>query len=158
MISLMTMPDFGSSAVWLSLLTLTFLEIVLGVDNIIFISITSSKLPEEQQKKATNIGLILAMVMRIALLFGISWLIAMENPFFSFDFLGIKGALSGQALILFAGGLFLLYKSVSEIHHKLEGDAHTEGGKAKHITMQQAIIQITSVSYTHLTLPTKRIV
>ena len=146
MISLMTMPDFASSAVWLSLLTLTFLEIVLGVDNIIFISITASKLPEEQQKKATNIGLILAMVMRIALLFGITWLIAMENPFFSFDFWGIKGAISGQALILFAGGIFLLYKSVSEIHHKLEGEEHGEGGKGKLISMQQAIIQITLIN------------
>ncbi len=146
MISLITMPDFASSAVWLSLLTLTFLEIVLGVDNIIFISITSSKLPEDQQKKATNIGLILAMVMRIALLFGISWLIAMENPFFSFDFWGIKGAISGQALILFIGGIFLLYKSVTEIHHKLEGDAHAAGGKGKLISMQQAIIQITLIN------------
>jgi len=140
------MPDFASSAVWLSLLTLTFLEIVLGVDNIIFISITASRLPEEKQKKATNIGLILAMFMRIALLFGISWLIAMENPFFSFDFWGIKGALSGQALILIAGGIFLLYKSVSEIHHKLEGDEHGEGGKGKMVTMQQAIVQITLIN------------
>ena len=82
---LMDMPDFGSSAVWLSLLTLTFLEIVLGVDNIIFISIAASKLPEDQQKRATNIGLVLAMVMRIALLFGISWLIAMKDPWISID-------------------------------------------------------------------------
>ena len=146
MISLMTMPDFASSTVWLSLLTLTFLEIVLGVDNIIFISITASKLPEEEQKKATNIGLILAMVMRIALLFGITWLIAMENPFWTFDFWGIKGAISGQALILFAGGIFLLYKSVSEIHHKLEGEEHGEGGKGKMISLQQAIIQITLIN------------
>jgi len=146
MISLMTMPDFASSAVWLSLLTLTFLEIVLGVDNIIFISITASKLPEEEQKKATNIGLVLAMVMRIALLFGITWLIAMENPFFSFDFWGMKGAISGQALILFAGGIFLLYKSVTEIHHKLDGEEHGEGGKGKMISLRQAIVQITLIN------------
>jgi len=142
----MTMPDFASSAVWLSLLTLTFLEIVLGVDNIIFISITASKLPEEEQKKATNIGLVLAMVMRIALLFGITWLIAMENPFFSFDFWGMKGAISGQALILFAGGIFLLYKSVTEIHHKLDGEEHGEGGKGKMISLRQAIVQITLIN------------
>ncbi|MCL4155007.1 UNVERIFIED_CONTAM: hypothetical protein GTU68_049450 [Idotea baltica] len=140
------MPDFGSSAVWLSLLTLTFLEIVLGVDNIIFISITASRLPEDQQKKATNVGLILAMVMRILLLFGISWLIAMENPFFSFDFWGIKGAVSGQALIMVGGGIFLLYKSVSEIHHKLEGDEHIEGGKGNLISIKQAIVQITLIN------------
>ena len=146
MISLMTMPDFASSAVWLSLLTFTFLEIVLGVDNIIFISITASKLPEEEQKKATNIGLVLAMVMRIALLFGITWLIAMENPFFSFDFWGMKGAISGQALILFAGGIFLLYKSVTEIHHKLDGEEHGEGGKGKMISLRQAIVQITLIN------------
>lgn len=76
---LITMPDFGSTSVWLSLFTLTFLEIVLGVDNIM-ISITSSKLPKELQKKATNIGLVLAMVMRIVLLLGISVLIAMKEP------------------------------------------------------------------------------
>jgi len=103
---LMTMPDFGSSAVWLSLLTLTFLEIVLGVDNIIFISIAASKLPKEQQAKATNIGLILAMVMRVALLFGISWLIAMNKPWFTIDLSWIHAGFSGQSLILIAGGLF----------------------------------------------------
>ena len=77
---LMVMPAFAETGVWVSLLTLTFLEIILGVDNIIFISIASSKLPEEEQKKATNIGLFLAMIMRIVLLFGISILIAMNAP------------------------------------------------------------------------------
>ena len=76
------MPDFASGAVWMSLLTLTFLEIVLGIDNIIFISIASGKLPEEERPKATNIGLILAMVLRIVLLFGVSVLVAMEEPWF----------------------------------------------------------------------------
>ncbi len=145
MFFLIDMPDFASSAVWLSLLTLTFLEIVLGVDNIIFISIASGKLEKEDQKKATNIGLILAMVMRIALLFGISILIAMKDPWFSIDFLGIKGGFSGQSLILAIGGVFLLYKAVTEIHHKLEGDQHGEGGK-KSSTLTQAIIQITLIN------------
>ena len=79
-LTLFAMPNFGEPEIWLSLLTLIFLEIVLGVDNIIFISITTGKLPEEQQSKATNIGLALAMLFRIVLLFGISWLIAMKAP------------------------------------------------------------------------------
>jgi len=148
MIPLIDMPDFASSAVWLSLLTLTFLEIVLGVDNIIFISIAAGKLPKEQQGRATNIGLVLAMVMRIALLFGITALVAMEKPWFNVDFLGIHGAFSGQSLILIGGGIFLLYKSVTEIHHKLEGEgAHGEEGSTKaKSTFSNAIVQITLIN------------
>jgi len=146
MFYLLTMPDFASSAVWMSLLTLTFLEIVLGVDNIIFISITSSKLKKEDQKKATNIGLILAMVLRIALLFGISWLIAMEEPWLNIDLPGIHAGFSGQSLILIAGGLFLLYKSVSEIHHKLEGEVHSGEDGPKKISLSKAIIEITLIN------------
>lgn len=147
MISLITMPDFADANLWLSLLTLTFLEIILGIDNIIFISIASSKLKEEDQKKATNIGLLLAMGMRIILLFGISVLIAMNDPWISFDFLGIKGGFSGQSLILILGGIFLLYKSVSEIHHKLEGLEHHAGDTTKKTsTLQNAIIQITIIN------------
>ncbi len=111
---------FASVDAWVALLTLTFLEIVLGIDNIIFISIASSKLPENQQKKATNIGLVLAMVMRIILLFGISLLVAMEAPFWHINLSWLQAGISGQALILFGGGLFLLYKSVHEIHEKVE--------------------------------------
>lgn len=140
------MPDFASSGVWLSLLTLTFLEIVLGVDNIIFISIAASRLPDEEQGKATNIGLVLAMAFRIVLLFGISWLIAMSDPLFNIDFLGIHGGFSAQSLILFGGGLFLLYKSVSEIHHKLEGEGHGNGANKKKSTLSNAIIQITIIN------------
>ncbi len=145
---LFDMPDFASSGVWLSLLTLTFLEIVLGVDNIIFISIAASKLPDEQQKKATNIGLVLAMVMRIALLFGISWLIAMSEPWIKINASWIHAGFSGQSLILIAGGIFLLYKSVSEIHHKLEGDEHhgESGSSAKVVSLQSAIVQITLIN------------
>ena len=141
----MDMPDFASSAIWMSLLTLTFLEIVLGVDNIIFISIASSKLRKEDQKKATNIGLILAMVLRIVLLFGISILIAMNDPFWTIDLGWIKAGFSGQSVILVLGGIFLLYKSVSEIHHKLEGD-DPAAGEAKKSTLSSAIIQITLIN------------
>ncbi|MEL6987678.1 MAG: TerC family protein, partial [Bacteroidota bacterium] len=144
--TLITMPDFSSPEVWMSLLTLTFLEIVLGVDNIIFISIAAGKLNEKDAKKATNIGLILAMALRIVLLFGISWLIAMEKPWFNIDFWGIKGGFSGQSVILIIGGIFLLYKSVTEIHHKLEGDdASDDSGKGK-ATLTNAIIQITLIN------------
>lgn len=144
---LLIMPDFGDSGVWLSLLTLTFLEIVLGVDNIIFISITANRLDDVHRKKATNIGLVLAMVLRIVLLFGVSWLIAMEKPWFHFDFLGIEGGLSGQSIILILGGIFLLYKSVTEIHHKLEGEEHADGTKsAKKDTLSNAIVQIAIIN------------
>ncbi len=141
-------PDFASSEVWMSLLTLTFLEIVLGVDNIIFISIAAGKLPKEQQKKATNIGLILAMVLRIVLLFGISVLIAMSEAWFHIGEKGswIYGGFSGQSLILIAGGIFLLYKSVSEIHHKLEGHEEGSGAGGKKSTFSNAIMQITIIN------------
>lgn len=143
---LLTMPDFTSSAVWLSLLTLSFLEIVLGVDNIIFISIAAGKIPEEQQRKATNIGLILAMVMRIVLLFGISVLIAMHEPWFSIHTEYVKAGFSGQSLILFAGGIFLLYKSVTEIHHKLEGSIGDDSSGKKKVSFTSVIIQITVIN------------
>lgn len=107
---------------WMALLTLSFLEIVLGIDNIVFISILSGKLPVKQQAKARNLGLTLAMVMRIGLLFGISWLMTLKTPidWLTFNLPFMKGALTGQSVIILLGGLFLLYKSVTEIHHKLE--------------------------------------
>jgi predicted tellurium resistance membrane protein TerC len=140
-------PDFTSSAIWMSLLTLTFLEIVLGVDNIIFISIASSKLNHEDQKKATNIGLVLAMVLRIALLFGISWLIAMKEPWITINKSWISAGISGQSIILILGGIFLLYKSVTEIHHKLEGvnEDHSTNHGVKQ-TLNSAILQITLIN------------
>lgn len=143
---LFDIPNWGSSTVWLSLLTLTFLEIVLGVDNIIFISIAANKLPPNERKKATNIGLFLAMFLRIALLFGISILISMQDPWIKFDLGWVKAGFSGQSLILIIGGLFLLYKSVSEIHHKLEDDvAHNINAKSK-MTLSSAIVQITMIN------------
>lgn len=140
-------PNLSSPEVWLSLLTLTFLEIVLGIDNIIFISISANKLPADQQKKATNIGLILAMVMRIALLFGVSALIALKEPWLTLPFDWIHGSFTGQSLILIAGGIFLLYKSTSEIHHKLERpDAHGEESKPSYSTLNSVILQITIIN------------
>ncbi|PHN05882.1 hypothetical protein CRP01_14930 [Flavilitoribacter nigricans DSM 23189 = NBRC 102662] len=141
------MPDFASAAVWMSLLTLTFLEIVLGIDNIIFISIAAGKLPPEDRPKATNIGLILAMVLRIVLLFGVSILVAMEEPWFTIDNSFMHAGFSGQSLILIAGGIFLLYKSTNEIHHKLEGDDHEDATSKKgKATLSSAIVQITIIN------------
>jgi predicted tellurium resistance membrane protein TerC len=120
------MEIFLQPDAWIALLTLTFLEIILGIDNIIFISIVTGKLPVEQRKKATRIGLFLAMFMRIALLFGITVLIAMKEPWFSFDFGWFSGNITGQALILLLGGLFLIYKSTKEIHEKVDHKGHEE--------------------------------
>ena len=135
---------FASPDAWIALLTLTFLEIVLGIDNIIFISIAAGKLPENHRKKATNIGLVLAMVMRILLLFGITWLTAASKPFWIFDSGWVSGGISIQALILFAGGLFLLFKSTKEIHEKVEDRGHDEREvtKSRGNTLNKAIIQI----------------
>ena len=115
------MEVFLHADAWIALLTLTFLEIILGIDNIIFISITAGKLPKEKIKKATRLGLLLALVFRIILLLGVSYLISMKAPFFSFDVSWIKGGITGQSVILILGGIFLLYKSTKEIHHKVEG-------------------------------------
>ncbi|RME04145.1 MAG: TerC family protein [Bacteroidetes bacterium] len=141
------LPDLASFETWMSLLTLTFLEIVLGIDNIIFISIAANKLPIEKQKRAANIGLFLAMVLRILLLFGISVLIAMSEPWITIDTSLVQAGFSGQSLILIAGGIFLLYKSTTEIHHKLEGDhAEALGMKRKTSTMTAVILQITVIN------------
>jgi len=139
---------FTSPDAWIALLTLTFLEIVLGIDNIIFISIAAGKLEQSQRKKATNIGLVLAMVMRIVLLFGISMLTAMKKPFWIIDGDWITGGISGQSIILFGGGLFLLYKSTKEIHEKVEDRGHDEREvtNARGNTLTKAIIQITVIN------------
>ncbi|WMW77113.1 TerC family protein [Flavobacterium sp. 20NA77.7] len=126
---------------WIALLTLTFLEIILGIDNIVFLSIVSGKLKAEEQPKARRIGLLLAMVFRIILLFGITWVMSLKDSFFDFDWSIVSGGISGQSLIVFGGGLFLLYKSVSEIHHKLEGEEEGNSGKSSN-TLVSAIIQI----------------
>ena len=119
----------------IALITLTFLEIVLGVDNIIFISIVSGKLPKEQQPKARNIGLLLALFFRLGLLSGISYIVGLTEPILSFELPNyISGNifhLSGRDLILFIGGLFLIYKSTTEIHHKLELENEDQSTSSK---------------------------
>lgn len=145
-ILMLQFPDFSNPTIWISLLTLTFLEIVLGIDNIIFISIVASKLERKDQARVTNIGMLLAMALRILLLLGITVLISMKEPWFSIDFWIFKGAFSGQSIILILGGIFLLYKSTSEIHHKLEGEDEmkTEKGGSKNIA--GAILQMTLIN------------
>ncbi len=121
----LTNPD-----IWVALLTLTALEIVLGIDNIVFLSVLTGKLPQEQQAKARRIGLGLALLMRIALLLTISWVIGLTAPIFTL--FGME--FSGRDLILLGGGLFLLAKATTEIHESLEGGgghAKGEGGAAK---------------------------
>jgi predicted tellurium resistance membrane protein TerC len=139
---------FASPDAWIALVTLTFLEIVLGIDNIIFISIAAGKLEKKDRKKATNLGLILAMAMRIILLFGITWLVSLKKPFLILDQSWITGGLSWQALILFAGGLFLLYKSTKEIHEKVEDRGHDEREvkKGQSSSLTNAIVQITIIN------------
>ncbi|HEX2854458.1 MAG TPA: TerC family protein [Opitutaceae bacterium] len=126
--------------VWISLLTLTALEIVLGIDNIIFISILAGKLPKEQQAKARQLGLSLALITRILLLCSISWLMSLTVSLFRVPVLDVP--MTGKGLILFLGGLFLIGKSVVEVHEKLEGDdGHaTEGRKVA--SFRAAIVQI----------------
>jgi len=133
---ILTNPD-----AWIALLTLTFLEIILGIDNIVFLSIVSGKLEEKDQPKARRIGLLLAMAFRVVLLFGITWVMSLKKSFYDFDLGFLSGGISGQSLIIFGGGLFLLYKSVSEIHHKLEGEEEGANGKASN-SLGAAILQI----------------
>ena len=142
----MTFPDFSDPSVWISLLTLSFLEIVLGVDNIIFISIISDKLEPSQQRRARNIGLLLAMVFRIGLLLTITYIMRLQTPLFTMPFITADGApinISWKDLILMAGGLFLVLKSTLEIHAKLEDKdgGHSEK-KTVYASLSKVIVQI----------------
>jgi predicted tellurium resistance membrane protein TerC len=123
--------------VWLAFLTLTVLEIVLGIDNVIFIAILAGKLPHEQQQRARVIGLGLAMLMRIALLFALTWIIRLTAPLFTV----LGEEISGRDLILLVGGLFLLGKSTYEIHEKLEGEEGHASASVKP-SFTSVIIQI----------------
>ena len=165
------MQNLFTSESLISLLVLIVLEVVLGIDNIIFISIVAGKLPEKEQPKARNLGLMLALGLRIVLLFGIAFIIAMQDPVLSFAYgetivetgnaavtrIDQNGAhaandgksyiafaqFTGQSIILILGGVFLLYKSVAEIHHKLEGEeTHGEDGKPKTSKLSQVVTQI----------------
>jgi len=138
------MEVFLNPDAWIALLTLTFLEIVLGIDNIIFISIATGKLPEENRKRATKIGMFLAMFMRIALLFGITILIAMKEPWFTINFNWMHAEVSGQSIILLLGGLFLIYKSTNEIREKVDhkGEEEQEIKKSATKSFSSVIVQI----------------
>ncbi len=143
------MEFLSSPEAWISLLTLTVLEIVLGIDNIVFISILAGKLPQHQQKKARQLGLALAMITRVLLLMSLSWIMRLTTPLFNIgEWMGLtdpewleKLAISGRDLILLVGGLFLIYKSTDEIHNKLEGENESEG-KVKVHSFGSTIIQI----------------
>jgi len=138
-------PNLLDPAVLISLLTLAFLEIVLGIDNIIFISIVSNKLPKAQQPKARFIGLLMAMIFRIILLFGITFIIKLTKPLFTIPFLMHNGepvGISIKDMILILGGLFLIAKSVSEINHKMEEDNDENEIKIKGSNFIGIILQI----------------
>ncbi|HNM38047.1 MAG TPA: TerC family protein, partial [Anaerolineales bacterium] len=130
-------------ASWIALITLIALELVLGVDNIIFISILSGKLPKEDQPRARTTGIMLAVITRIALLLSLSWIISLEEPFFYIPWFGEHGniGISGRDLILIVGGLFLLWKSTHEIHEKLEGKEGVASAKVA-ANFVSVIIQI----------------
>lgn len=143
------MEFFSTPEAWISLLTLTVLEIVLGIDNIVFISILSGKLPMSQQKKARQLGLGLAMITRVLLLLSLSWVMSLTSPLFNIgEWISLdnkewleKLAISGRDMILICGGLFLIYKSTHEIHLKLEGEEDEEG-KTKVHSFAGVIVQI----------------
>ncbi len=126
MLELLTDPQ-----TWIALATLTALELVLGIDNIIFISILVDKLPKERQELARRVGLFAAMFMRIGLLLVLAWIVGMVEPLFNIP--GLERGISGRDLILIGGGLFLIWKSTGEIHGSLEGEdeGHGTGGKVK---------------------------
>lgn len=139
------MEWLSDPSAWVALCTLTVLEIVLGIDNLVFISILSGKLPEEQRAKARQIGLMLALVTRVLLLLSIKWVMGLTKvivPPLTASGVFSHG-LNGKDLVLLGGGLFLIYKAVKEIHHKLEGAEHEDGGPgAKVASMASVILQI----------------
>jgi len=126
----------------LALLTLTALEIVLGIDNIVFLAILSAKLPQEQQARARRVGLFAAMLMRIALLLCVGWVVQLKTPWATFEAFGTKIEISGRNLILLVGGLVLMAKSVREIHHKTEAAHPDTVAKGRTITFGAVILQI----------------
>ena len=134
---MLTRMEFLTGEALIALLTLTTLEIVLGIDNIVFISILAGKLPKEQQPRARNLGLLLAMGTRILLLFSLAWVIGLTEPLFTV--FGVE--LSGRDLILLLGGLFLLFKATHEIHEKLEGE-HGENVRTTPPSFVGVLVQI----------------
>jgi len=135
---------FGQVQTWISLLTLTLMEIVLGIDNIIFISITVNRLAPEQQTRGRTIGLLLALLFRIGLLLSISWIVGLRAALFTLNVppLVENFGVSGRDLILLAGGLFLIYKSSTEIYAKLQGEEEENHASQGHAKLPAIIMQI----------------
>jgi predicted tellurium resistance membrane protein TerC len=143
------LQELLTTAALTSVFTLTILEIILGVDNIIFISIIAGKLDPANRKKAQNIGLVSAMFIRIGLLFLLGYILRLEKDLINLQDIGIpiNLGLSGKDFILLIGGLFLIYKSTSEIHHKLEGkDDDLDSTKKSSTNLQKAVLDITFIN------------
>jgi len=140
------MESFFTTEILSALLTLTFLEIVLGIDNILFVSIIAGKLSEHQQKRAIGIGMAMAMILRLVLLLGVSLLMRMQATWVKLDNEIIHAEISGQAIILFLGGLFLLYKSTKEIYEKVELDGDKHFQAKGQTTLTKAVLQITLIN------------
>jgi predicted tellurium resistance membrane protein TerC len=136
---------FANPSAWLALVTLILLELVLGIDNIVFLSIMTGKLPAEQQKTGRIVGLLLAMVARIGLLFSVSLLVRLTQALITVNFSWLKLSVTGQSVIILLGGLFLLYKSISEIHQKIEGAEEVSDVKAKRNAFGWIIAQIVAL-------------
>ncbi|MBL9210474.1 MAG: TerC family protein [Opitutaceae bacterium] len=134
------MEFLADPQVWISLLTLTALEIVLGIDNVIFISILAGKLPPEEQGKARKLGLMLALVTRILLLMSLTWIMGLTQPLFTLPLLNKE--ISGRDLVLLLGGLFLIWKSVKEVHEKLEAEDGHVTKNLKRVSFAAVIVQI----------------
>lgn len=135
------MPPLNDPNIWVGLFTLTILEIVLGVDNIVFISILVGKLRPEERKRAWNMGLLLAMITRVVMLLGLSALLVLEKPLFR----AFERNISGRDIVLLVGGLFLIWKAVKEIHGKLEGEVHGPVAKVSEfgaVVAQLAILNV----------------
>jgi len=140
----------NSPQAWVALIALTFMEVILGIDNVIFISIVANKLPADKQEPARRVGLLIAMVMRIILLLGLGFILQnLNTTWFTFHFLGFYGEPNAQAFVLVAGGFFLLYKTIKEINHKLEGHdenhlAEKKSGKV--FKFSEVVIQIAIIN------------
>src|SRR4051812_26123532 len=132
------MATLFSAESLIALLTLTALEIVLGVDNIVFISILAGRLPSEQRARARTLGLALAMGTRILLLLSLSWVMGLTQPLVTI----LGQEISGRDTILLVGGMFLLWKSTREIHERLEGEEHNEGAGKAGVTFSGVLVQI----------------
>ena len=133
-----SLSNFATPDALIALATLTALEIVLGLDNIIFISILAGRLPVSEQKKARQLGLTLALVMRLGLLLSLSWVMSLTDPLFSV----FSKTISGRDLILILGGLFLIAKATYEIHHKLEGDTEASSTGKAIASFSSVLVQI----------------